>query len=95
MVSFILGSSLARTTLRTVTTLPFGQLKCLTAAVCSLLARFFKILLNKARTEDELENVKRGGGGSRSVGNGAASGTAATRPAAPPAAARFDTTKSK
>lgn len=70
--------------------------------MCSLLARFFKILLNKARIEDELDNMRRGGGGSRSVGNGAASGAAggpaATRPAAPPAAARpgtFDTMKTK
>lgn len=72
------------------------------AVVCSLLARFFKILLNKARTEDELENMRRGGGGNRSIGNGAtsgaASGAAATRPSAPPAAARpgtFDTMKTK
>ena len=68
------------------------------AVMCSLLARFFKILLNKARTEDELDNMRRGGGGSRSVGNGAAGGPAATRPAAPPAAARpgtFDTMKTK
>ncbi|DBA99502.1 TPA: hypothetical protein ACH3X3_012089 [Trebouxia sp. C0006] len=53
-----------------------------------LLARFFKILLNKARIEDELANVKSGGGGSRNIGNGASSGAAATRPAAPPTAGR-------
>ncbi len=62
---------------------------------CSLLARFFKILLNKARIEDELANMRSGGGGNRGIGNGAASGNAATRPAPPPAAARPDTTKTK
>ena len=72
------------------------------AVICSLLARFFKILLNKARIEDELDNMRRGGGGNSSIGNGArsgaAAGPAATRPAAPPAAARpgtFDTMKTK
>lgn len=58
-----------------------------------LLARFFKILLTKARTEDELANMKRGGGGSGGIGNGASSSSnAATRPgpAAPPAASRPD-----
>lgn len=64
-----------------------------TDADCSLLARFFKILLTKARTEDELANMKRGGGGSGGIGNGASSSSnAATRPgpAAPPAASRPD-----
>jgi hypothetical protein len=61
------------------------QTKCF---ACSLLARFFKILLNKARIEDELTNLKSGGGGSRNIGNGASSGAAATRPAAPPTAGR-------
>ena len=63
----------------------WAQTKCFAR---SLLARFFKILLNKARIEDELANVKSGGGGSRNVGNGASSGAAATRPAAPPTAGR-------
>jgi len=63
----------------------WAQNKCFAR---SLLARFFKILLDKARIEDELANVKSGGGGSRNAGNGASSGAAATRPAAPPAAGR-------
>ena len=49
---------------------------------CSLLARFFKILLQKARIEDELQMIRTGGmsrGGGNGV-SGAAAAPAATRP---------------
>lgn len=47
---------------------------------CSLLARFFKILLQKARIEDELQVATTGGANSRGFGNGA--GNTAVPPAA-------------